>query len=380
MLDLTISKQDLHRTLFATQSMVAKKTTLPILVNVLISASDNQLRISASDLEVTAQALTKAQVRSGGSTTVNAKVFGDIVKELPDGDVSLKVTDGERLEIKSGKVNLKMVGVSAEEYPSLPGIGYRPESRKSSRELVEMISKTIYAASSDETRYTLNGVCLEVIEEEGKQKKKNLRMVAVDGYRLAMITRSAGTMEIPSRVIVPRKGLVEVIRVLGSDEEREIGIGLHEGFLVLDRDDLKISMRLIDGEFPSYSNVIPGEKDNNAEKSNVSVSTKALTQALRRVVLMVTDKIKGIRFDFAPETLRVSGASPELGEASEEISIKYDGKPLSIGFNALYVLDIAAALGEEENMKIELHGELGPGKFYSENDESYIAVVMPMRL
>ena len=373
-MDLTITKEALNEILSVTQSFVGKKTTMPILNNILLSASDGQLQISATDLEITAVASATAQVRSGGSTTVNARVFSEIVRELPESDITIKLQEGERVEITAKSSKLRMVGVSAEEFPSLPGINFEPKARVSAKQLSEMIGKTLYAVSQDETRINLVGVCFEA--QPGKSKKeKSLRLVATDGHRLGMVTRPIVGLELEERIIVPRKGLSEIKRILDVEGEGDVGIEVREGYLVLEAGKSKISVHLIDGEFPDYNQVIPKGKTSEA-----TVSSAELAQALRRVVLMVTDKSKCVRFDFMKNGLRVSSSSPELGEATEELAVSYKGDPVSIGFNAIYFLDFIGTLGEPGKIMMELNGALGPGKFFPEGDESCIGIIMPMRL
>ncbi len=374
-MEITLPKSELNRALSITQSIVAKKTTMPILANVLLSVADGQLKISATDLEITAIVGAKAKVKSKGSTTVNGKIFADIVRELPEGDVTIKLTEGERVEIISKGSKLRMIGVSAEEYPSLPGIIFEPKSKLSSKQLLEMINKTIYSVSTDETRFNLNGVCFEIVNDGKKKGASILRMVATDGHRLALITRPAGDLKFEGRVIVPRKGLAEIRKVLSPDEDSPVGIDIKEGFLILESGDTRISMRLVDGEYPNYEQVIPKEKGVLA-----TIPGTELSQALRRSALMVTDRGKCVKMDFNSGSLKISSSSPELGDSVEELPITYTGKPLSIGFNALYILDFVASLGEAQNVVIELNGELGAGKFGADSDESYFGIVMPMRL
>ena len=371
-MDITISKEELSKVLSLTQSIVERKTTMPILTNLLLSVSDGELKISATDLEVTAISKTSAEVRSGGSTTVNAKVFAEIVRELPDGAVTITLTDGDRVEITCGNSRLKMIGISAEEYPSLPGMGYEPENKMPAHELLGMINSTLYAVSMDETRFNLNGVCFS---SQKSGKETTLKMVATDRHRLALITRATDGFEFDGQAIVPRKGLSEIRKLLDECGNAEIGIDIRDGFLLLDTASTRVSMRLIDGEFPDYKQVLP-KQDGVVS----TVSSTEIAQSLKRVALMVTDKGKCVKLDFAPGSLRVSSSSSELGEAVEELDVDYDGEPLSVGFNAKYIMDYAASLGEDQRMCIELNGALGPGKFYAEGDESYIGIIMPMRL
>ncbi len=374
-MEVTIAQNDLARCLMATQNIVERKTTMPILVNVLITASADRLSISATDLETTAVATVAAQVHSFGSTTVNTKMFAEIVRELPSGEVKLKLHPGERLEIISNNSSLRLIGVSAEEFPALPGMGVQVGDRISARQLLEMINKSIYAASLDETRFNLTGVCFEKIVEGRGKGAISLRLIATDGHRLAMITRGVEDIKLDQSVIIPRKGLLELKKILDVYSDQEIGFAIEEGFCLVETPREKISMRLIDGEFPDYNQVIP-----KGAGEQVVVNSRQLADALKRVALMVADKGKGVRLEFSGNLLRISSSSPELGEAEEEMDVKYGGEPLAIGFNARYVIDIVSALADEGELCIELNGKTGPTKFYAVGDQSAIAVLMPMRI
>ncbi len=375
-MEITVTKEALNRALSLMQSVVAKKTTMPILSNVLLSATDGSVNVSATDLEITAVIRLEAKVKSKGSTTVNAKVLADIVRELPEGDITLKLTEGERLEIVCKKAKLRMIGISAEEYPSLPGVVLEPRSKISSKQLLDMINKTLYAVSVDETRFNLNGVCFEILNSsKGKKGDASLQLVATDGHRLAMITRPAGTLDFQGRAIAPRKGLAEIKKIINPEEDVEIGLDIQEGFLVVESNDTKLSMRLVDGEFPNYEDVVPKKKG-----QIIKVNSEELAQALRRSALMVSDRGKCVKLEFGKNKLKISSSSPELGDAVEEIECHNEKDALSVGFNALYLLDFVSSVSEAQSVVLELNGELGAGRFYADKDESYNAIVMPMRL
>lgn len=375
-MDLKITKADLSRALSFLQSIVERKTTMPILANVLISADEAEgLKISATDLEITAVVQVPAEVKKGGRTTVSAKIFHDVVRELPSRDVRLTLSEGERLQIASGKSNFSIVGVHAEEFPSLPGISIQPECTIKGQQLLEMVQKTVYAVSHDETRFNLNGVCFESVKGKGKNSSDLLRLVATDGHRLSLIQRPVEGLEFEGSPIVPTKGLLEVRKLLDEVTELPVQVSLSEGFFVVDTGKAKVSMRLIDGEFPDYNQVLP-------KKDGVSISLPiaAFAQAIKRAALMVTDKGKCIKLDFSTGKLRLSSSSPELGESTEELDLDYKGEHLSIGFNARYLLDFSSSIAEESNLVMNLSGELGPAKLYEEHDDSYFGIIMPMRL
>jgi DNA polymerase III subunit beta len=379
-MELQIEKGELTKLLLVTQTVAEKKSTMPILGNFLIRTEQNKLFIVASDLELTAVSTGTADVKNPGSVTVSAKVFSDVVRELPDGPVVIKVLDRSRIEIRSGRSNLKLVGTSAEEYPVPKALSLSVKSRVPAKLLLEMIQKTLYAVSLDEGRFTMNGVCIEV-----ESSDNSLRLVATDGHRLAYIQRPMGGLMLTGlskatgksndHAIVPRKGLAEIKKLLEAEASGEVGIDINEGFLVVESGTTKLVVRLIDGEYPDYGAVIPKTTGTRA-----TVLSTNLTQALKRVALVVSDRSKGVRFDIDDSTLRISSSSPELGEASEELEIDYKGAPLKVGFNARYLLDVLATVGEPQSFVMEFFGETGPGKFFTETDESGLAIVMPLRL
>jgi DNA polymerase-3 subunit beta len=384
-MEITIPKNELAKLLHLTMAIAEKKTTMPILGNLLLTAEGNLCKITGSDLEITAVASAKATVRKPGSITVAAKMFGDLVRELPEGDVTVRVAERDRIEVVAGSSKIKIVGVAADEYPVPPGLSLETKSKIPAPTLIEMINKTLYAVSLDEGRYNMNGVCVE-FSSEGK--KAMLRMVATDGHRLALISRPLEGVTFtglakkgeksgdrPDHVIVPRKGLTEVRKALEVAGDVSVGVDVREGFLVLENDSWKLVVRLLDSEFPNYEQVIP-----KAAGTKIAVLSSQLTQALKRVSLVVSDKSKGVRLDFFDSLVRISSSSPEVGEAQEEVEVQYKGKDFSVGFNARYLLDVLSAVSENQPFVLELGGETGPGKFYSESDESSFGIIMPLRL
>ncbi|MCI5064848.1 DNA polymerase III subunit beta [bacterium] len=376
-MELQIKQVDLSKALSFIQSIVERKTTMPILANVLLRAEEGgTLTLSATDLETTAVVEVPANISRSGTTTISAKVFHEVVRELPDRDVKIHLTEGERLQVSSGRSKFSIVGVHAEEFPSLPGISIIPTCEMQGQQLLEMIHKTVYAVSSDETRFNLNGVCFELAGDAAKGGSNALlRLVATDGHRLSLIQRAVEGLDFEGGPIVPTKGLLEVRKLLDDIADRHVGVALSDGFFVVDTGKAKVSMRLIDGEFPDYHQVLPKE-----EGIAISLPGKAFADALKRAMLMVTDKGKCIKLDFSTGRLRFSSSSPELGESHEELEIEYRGEPLSIGFNARYLLDFTGSLPEEANFVMVVSGELGPAKLHEESDDSYFGIVMPMRL
>lgn len=385
-MEITIPKSELSKLLHITLAIAEKKSTMPILGNLLLSAEDKKFTVTASDLEITAVANSSANVKKKGSITVSSKVFGDLVRELPDGDVTIRAGERDRVEVVAGSSKLKIVGVGAEEYPVPPGLSLETKCKLSAQTLIEMINKTLYAVSLDEGRYNMNGVCVELVKDG---KNSGLRMIATDGHRLALITRplegvdftglvARGTKKgdaVSDHVIVPRKGLAEVRKALETAGDVPVGVDVIQGFLVVQGPSWKLVVQLLDTEFPNYEQVLP-----KAPGTKIAVLSSQLAQALKRVSLVVSDKNKGVRLDFFTNLVRISSSSPEVGEAQEEVEVQYKGRDFSVGFNARYVMDVLSTVGENQPFILELSGETGPGKFYSEADESSIGIVMPLRL
>jgi DNA polymerase III subunit beta len=374
-MQLTVNREELAKAIGITQSIVEKKSTMPILLNFLMQADGKEIKLTASDLDITATIKLSADVKKKGSTTVNAKVFSDLVRELPQGEISVNLGQSERMEIASlsGKSNVKIVCISAESYPDLPGLGLNVTNQVPAEILLEMFNKTLYAASTDETKFNLNGVFVKT-EKQGKDTA--LLMVSTDGHRLAIVRRVVSEIGSIDGIIIPRKGVVEFKRILEQpDLGSGIGVGISSGFFVVDSRDVKMSMRLIDGEFPDYSKVLPKQFS-----AKVSLDNSELHQSLKRTGLLVTEKNKCVRFDFTEGNLKISSSSPELGEASEELVCDYQGAPVSIGFNPKYLIDILNTLDSNQKVVMELNGAFGPARIYSESDEAYFGIVMPMRL
>jgi len=345
---------------------------MPILANVKLTAENKSLQVTATDLEVSLIGSTEAEVITPGSITVSAKFLYDIVREMPIDTVTLKASKGERLEIEGGKSHFKINGISSDEFPTVMGVNLNNPVAVEALTLYEMLDRTAYAVSVDETRYNINGVYAEVVEREGNKGKKNLRFVATDGHRLALIDREADGLKL-EKVIIPRKGLMELKKVLENNEGSAL-VSSANGFFTVQSGDVTIGIRLIDGEFPDYRQVVPKET-----KSTVLVDRSEFHATLKRVSLVTTDKSRSIRFKLAEGTLMISSSSPEFGEAVESISVKQDGEDVTIGFSARYLIDALSAMGSAETTIIKLNGELGPGVFMGDNDEGYQCIIMPMR-
>jgi len=304
-----------------------------------------------------------------GAVTVSAKYVFDIVQNAPENTLTLKRLQNNYVEISSGAAHFKIVGMAAEEYPKLPREENAPLVKVSGALLLEMVKKTQFAISTDETRYILNGVFFE------PRSGGLIRMVATDGHRLALVERSMeGDFKLKSGVIVPRKGLFELKRLLDEAPEAECQLGFAENSALFKKQGLTMVMRLIDGQFPEYQRVIPKDGD-----KQVTLPRIRFLEGLRRISLLSADKSNAVKINIGENRLRISANNPDLGEAQDDLEAVYGGAELTVGFNARYLTDVLGALDSDE-VVFELGDEHSPGVLHAPGDRSYTAVVMPMRV
>ncbi len=372
-MNVTVARDQLSRLLYLTSTIVERRNTMPILANVRLTAEKGKLLIAATDLEVSLSGEVEAEVKTGGGITVGARVLYDIVRELADATVNIQLSKGQRLELQCGQSRFKINGIASDEFPAIMGTTIlTPISIEASR-LYEMLEKTAFAVSTDETRYNINGVLVETTESATEKGKSDLRLVATDGHRLAMIDRPADGISLKNGVIVPRKGIQELKKLL-EDNEGAANLQIHEGFLTVQSGAVTMGVRLVDGQFPDYKQVVPSET-----KTTAVASRNSLLAAVKRVSLMTTDKSRAIKFRLFDSELTVSSSSPEYGEASESLALTQQGENLTIGFSSRYVIDLLTAMEASEVVTIKFSGELGPAIFNGSQDDRYNCIVMPMR-
>ena len=375
---LTVNRHDLQQGLARIQGVVEKRNTMPILSNVHLEASRGRrkgvpsvLRLQATDLEVGLRSEHAAEVGEEGGVTVSARKFYEIVRELPDEPVELATGESHYLEIRCARSRFTLAGTAPDEYPTMPGASPDEMATLQASVLSTMIERTLYATSLDETRYNLNGVHFERLEDGEK-----IRMVATDGHRLACTDRTVGPEagRLASGLIIPRKALQEIKRIVDEDETAEVELGFSGNSGLLRKGGVTLVMRLIEGEFPNYRQVIP-----TSPPHRITVDALQLAQALRRTVLLAAERTRAVRLELQPGTLILSSASPDLGEAREELDVDFEGEPLKIGFNARYLLDAIGSFGAKE-LELGLRDGLSPVLVRPTDDLDTLAVVMPMRI
>jgi DNA polymerase-3 subunit beta len=370
----TIEKQNLISLLSKTQNIVEKRNTMPILVNVLLEATGDELKVFATDLEVSLTDQAICQISEGGKVAVDAKNLFNLVKELNEGPIQITKKPNHWIELKQNRSVFNIVGLPAEEYPLFPIYSTDNFLNVSSKMLLDMIEKTIYSVSTDETRYHLNGVYFE----RGITGSENrYRMVATDGHRLCLVDRQIEnnkTSEVTAGVIVPRKGLHEVRKILESNRDGQVQVAIEGAQLIVKNASTLLMVRLIEGRYPNYQQLIPQNL-----KKKIYVSRSYLVSSLRRVSRLSNQKSKGVTFSFSKGTLQISSTNPELGDAKEELEVQYDGEEIKIGFNARYLLDALASF-EDDNVEINLNDQVSPIVLRPKNDSDYTCIIMPMRI
>ena len=327
-MEFKIPVQELTKALQRVQGIIEKKTTMPILANVLLTASeDGHLSVSATNLELGLIGTYPCEVLKSGAITLSGKALFDIVRALPKNSATLKTTNNNWVEITCGKVNYRLVGMAADGYPSLPTFGDVEFFKLSGEAFKDMIDKTLYSVCTDETRYNLTGIYCEAMAEGN-----GLRMVSTDGHRLSIIEHPTDDQPLIKKgVIIPRKGMIEIRRLL-DDGEVMGQLGFQENSAIFEKDGLTLTMQLVEGEFPDYNQVIPA-----SFTKSIIIDRALLQSALKRTSLLSPDKAQGVRLDLSNGSLSLSAHNPDIGEAREDLEINYEGEDLKIGFNFRYI-------------------------------------------
>lgn len=372
-MQFTIEKEVFLKALAKIQSVVEKRHTIPILSNVLITTEEDGICLTATDLEVGIRTHYPANIQKGGRITVAAKKLFEIIKELPDSTVSFAAKENCWIEIKCGKSVFNVVGLSPDEFPPFPSTSQDKSITIESSVLREMIEKTAFSISTDETKYNLNGI---YFQRESTDTDTRLMMVATDGHRLALVRKSLAVPaieELEKGVILPRKGITE-LRKVTDEGEGAIQLGFTENNAVIMRDKTVVVMRLVDGDFPDYNRVIPPQ-----QSAGAMITRDLFLHALRRTAVLSNEKSKGIKLGFAAGRLELTSSQAEVGDAREELEIDYAGEEMTIGFNARYLIDILQAM-DTEQIELVLKDNISPGLIRVRDEDGFLAVVMPMRL
>jgi DNA polymerase-3 subunit beta len=370
-MEITVSKFELLRELTATQGVVERKTTIPILSNYLFEAAGDKLSLTATDLDLSLRTSCNAKVKKEGACTIPARKLYDYVKLLPDAEITIRLLENHWVSIRCGRSNTKMVGMAKSNFPGLPVFPSAGVIKISAPVLRSMIAKTGFAIASEESRYTLNGALMVL-------KPESITMVATDGHRLAHVERAGEKFEGVSgemKTLVPKKAMDELKSLLDSDVET-IDFAKDESTLFFRVGPRLLTSRQLTGQFPNYEAVLP--KDIS---KSIALHGEELGAAIARVAQFADERSRAVRLRLEKGELKISASSTETGESEDSIEVAYDGEPMAIGFNAQYLMDFIKATGSCD-VKLELKdaqsaGQLRPAEG---EDYKYRYIVMPMRI
>jgi DNA polymerase III subunit beta len=371
---LTVARKELYEGLQVVSRAVSTHTTLPVLRNVLIEPGTDAIKLSATDLELGVEVLVPAKVQEGGSLTVPAKTLGEIVAALPEADVSLAADDHDNLLICCRRSEYRIHGMTAEDFPALPEVGGNVSLQLPQPLMKDMIRQTALAASDDDSRPILTGVCLALQEDR-------LRLAATDTHRLAVRTSQVNgavlnEVKDPVTVIVPVRAMNELMRVLGDGEDSQLQMRIDQNQILFRTERVTLISRLIEGQFPRYERVIPA-----GHTRRLTIQRDEFLSALRRARIVARDASAKDRIVVATEgeNLVITAEAGDLGQAREEIEVAREGDDISIAFNVNYLLEVLGVL-DTEGIFLELTEPLSPGVVRPVDGDDYLMVVMPMQV
>lgn len=367
-MNVVISRDELQKRLADIQSVVDKKTTMPILGHFLLSAGESP-SVSATDLETAIkEPVTLEEVREGGNLCIPARKLYEIVREV-EGDIVMESEGTEWLRLKAGRSSFRLACMNPEDFPKWPALSDKVVMEIEASRLLGMIEKTLYSAGESDSRYTLNSLLFHIKPEE-----KTLTVVGTDGHRLSAVKDTIGVdAGEEMKVIVPRKSASELRKFL-SQEEGGIRMDIAANHVAFHVGEVQFLVRLIEGTYPNYEQVIPKGND-----KILGISREEFIKSLRRVSVISRDQSNAVKIDVSPGRLTITASNPDIGEAMDEIGIEYDGVEITLGFNARYLLDALNALSAERVI-FELQEPLSTTLMREEGDENYQCVIMPMRM
>ena len=371
-MELTIQKQSLFDGLQMVQGIIEKRSSMPILSNVLIETDGDAIQLIATDLQVGIRLKCPATIINGGGISILARKFFEIIREFPDEEIYIKLKENNKLFISCQGSQFTISGLPAIDYPPLPEIDLKKTITLDGSLLKDMIQKTIISVSLDEGRYNLSGIYFEYIK---KEEKNILRMVSTDGHRLTLMDKEIeplGEGVFSKGVLLPRKAVAEILKIL--EKPGPVQIGFKDNFGVFKKEETLMIMRLLESNFPDYTLVLPKKKE-----KVVIIPKNNLMDTMKRMGVLSTDKYKGVKFSLTKGNLEILSVNPEIGEAKESIPLEYKGSNLVVGFNARFFID-ALQVMESENVILEFNESVSPALLSGEKEPGFLALIMPMKL
>jgi DNA polymerase-3 subunit beta len=377
-MQVKINRETLLKGVGRTLGVVDRRGTMPILGNFLMQTEDNRVRIAATDLEVSFRGFYPAEILEPGAVTIQAHYFFNLIKELPGDTLDLSATDKGGMKILAGDSRYQLNGLPADQFPPVPEIAEQNLVEVESHMVKEMIEKTIFSVSADDLQYHLSSIFWERLEVETGFL---LRLISTDGHRLTLIERplpGSENLSIEKGILIPRKGMAEVIRFLA--EEEKVSLGLSTQSLALRADDHYLFIRLLlDKKFPEYRRIIP-----ETFAYRFAVNRREFHEAIKRISLLSSERFKGVVLKLSSDQVEVSFTNPEVGEGQEIMPLFMEagdpaGLPLEVGFNARYFLEPLNAM-ESEMAILELNDKDRPCRLVDQGDPHYFSIIMPMSL
>jgi DNA polymerase-3 subunit beta len=374
-MEIKIEREVLLKAISRVQSILEKRSHMPILSTVLLTTKKNDVEVSATDLEIGFQNSYPAEVIQPGSITVSGKKLLDISRETDSPKIYISEKESNWVYISDNKANYNLSCLPADEFPILT----EPEGTVmigiNGKILSEMINKTIYSVTMEEAGFKLSGVFMEMVSKDNEDL---LRMTATDGHRLSLMDKSVPDiqkMELGNGVMIPKKGLTELNKL--SMEEGDILIGLKQNNLVARKEKTLIVIRLLETKFPDYKNVIPAH---DKETQNIiSIQKQSLLDAMRRMMIIRSDQYQGVKMSVTGDYLEMVSVNPDLGNVQEKIEIRYEGEPLELGFNPRYFIDALQPM-ESDTINLNIKDQTSPCLITGDQDEGFLGLIMPMRL
>jgi DNA polymerase-3 subunit beta len=387
-MEIKIKRDILLKGISRVQGILEKRSHMPILSTILLVGKNEELEVSATDLEIGFQDRYPAEIIKSGSVTISGKKLLDITRETDKDKIYISEKDNNWVYISDNNAHYNLSCLPADEFPVLTEPEGTVMIELDSSVVTEMIDKTIYSITMEEAGFKLSGVFMERITKEGEDF---LRMVATDGHRLSLIDKKIPdihrlslidkkipdikNIELEHGVMIPKKGLIELNKL--TLEDGNILFGLKQNNLVAKKEKALIVIRLLDSKFPDYENVIPSQKE--GDKNIITVNKRSLLEAMRRMMIMRTDQYQGVKMNVAADYLEMISVNPDLGNAEEKVEINYSGEPLEIGFNPRYFIDALQPMDSEE-IELNIKDNTSPCLITGAQDDGFLGLIMPMRI
>jgi DNA polymerase-3 subunit beta len=373
-MEIKIDRETLFKAISRVQGVLEKRSHMPILSTVLLTTKGDSLELSATDLEIGFQDSYPAEVIQPGSITISGKKLFDIARETNSPQIYITEKENNWVYISDSHARYNLSCLPADEFPVLTEPKGIVTIDISGKVLEEMITKTIYSVTLEEAGFKLSGIFMERVEKDGVDF---LRLTATDGHRLSLIDKKVPdveTMDIGTGVMIPKKGMIELNKL--SSEQETISIGLKQNNLVAKKEKALIVVRLLETKFPDYKNVVPATDKHD---SLLTIEKQALLDGMRRMMIIRSGQYQGVKISLGKDYLEMSSVNPELGNVEERVEITYDGKPIEVGFNPKYFIDVLQAM-DSDTIYLAIKDETAPCLITGDQDEGFLGLIMPMRL